>query len=314
VVCSPWSMVPPPDATILSNDYELRHQASAGSAAKQDGIVRDSSNTMNDERRLQRAGTFDEVAELYDSARREIPHEIIRDLFDLAGIEPVGANVLEIGCGTGQATLPLAQRGCRVVCIEMGANLARIARRNLAEFPLVELVNARFEDWEPAGTVFEIVFAATSWHWLDPRLRYAKAAAVLKPAGVLAFTMGGHAFPPGFDTFFAEIQPYYEAIGWDRLPSPPPNLEATSNLGDEIERSGYFDRISIARHVWIEEFTADEYVAMMGTASDHILMEPEKREWLFDQMRRLIGARPGGRIRKHNLAIPHVARKFAPSR
>jgi SAM-dependent methyltransferase len=190
----------------------------------------------------------------------------------------------------------------------MGANLARIARRNLSEFPLVEVVNARFEYWEPEGAVFDIVFAATSWHWLDPRLRYAKAAALLKPAGVLAFTMGGHAFPPGFDTFFSEIQPYYEAIGWDRLPSPPTSLEATSNLGDEIER-GYFDRVSIERYLWVEEFTADEYVAMMGTASDHILIELAKREWLFGQMRRLIDVRHGGRIRKHNLAILHVARK-----
>jgi SAM-dependent methyltransferase len=269
---------------------------------------------MNDDTRLRRASTFDQVAELYNSGRREVPDEIIRDLFAFAGIEPAVARVLEIVCGTGQATLPLARRGCRVVCIEMGANLARIARRNLGEFPLVEVVNARFEDWEPDGAIFDIVFAATSWHWLDPRLRYAKAAGLLKPAGVLAFTMGGHAFPPGFDTFFTEIQPCYEAIGWDPLPSAPPNPEATSNLGDEIERSGYFDRVSIARHLWVEEFTADEYVAMMGTASDHRLLEPAKREWLFDQMRCLISARPCGRIRKHNLAILHVARKFTPSR
>jgi SAM-dependent methyltransferase len=309
VVCSPWSMVLPPDATILSNDYELRHQVSAGSAAKQDGIVRDSSNTMNDETRLRRAVTFDQVAELYASARRGLPDEIIRDLFALAGIEPAVARVLEIGCGTGQATLPLARRGCRVVCVEIGSNLARIARRNLGEFPLVEVVNARFEDWEPDGAIFDIVFAATAWHWLDAQLRYAKAAALLKPSGVLAFTMGGHAFPPGFDTFFTEIQPCYEAVEWVPLPSPPPTPEAMPDARDEIERSGYFDRVSIARHLWVEEFTADEYVAMMGTASDHILMEPEKRKWLFDQMRRLIGARPGGRVRKHNLAILHVALK-----
>jgi SAM-dependent methyltransferase len=269
---------------------------------------------MDDETRLRRASTFDQVAELYNSGRREVPDEIIHDLFNLAGIEPTGARVLEIGCGTGQATLPLARRGCRVVCVETGANLARVARRNLTGFPLVEVINARFEDWEPKGAVFDIVFAATSWHWLDPRLRYPKAAALLKPAGVLAFTMGGHAFPPGFDTFFTEIQPCYEAIGVDRLPDSPPPPEVIPDARDEIERSGYFDRISIARHLWVEEFTADEYVAMLGTASDHILMEPEKREWLFAQMRQLIGARPGGRIRKHNLAILHVARKFTPSR
>jgi hypothetical protein len=80
---------------------------------------------------------------------------------------------------------------------------------------------------------------------------------------------------------------------------------------DEIERSGYFEDVRVARHVWPTEFTADEYVAMMSTASDHILMDPEKREWLFSEMRRLINARPGGRILKHDLTILHVARRKA---
>jgi hypothetical protein len=48
---------------------------------------------------------------------------------------------------------------------------------------------------------------------------------------------------------------------------------------------------------------------MMSTASDNRLMQPAKRERLFAEMSRLILARPGGRIRKHNLIILHLARK-----
>jgi hypothetical protein len=66
--------------------------------------------------------------------------------------------------------------------------------------------------------------------------------------------------------------------------------------------------VCVIRRLWTEEFTADEHVALMRTASDHQLMEPVKREWLFDQMRRLIRARPEGRIRKHNLTLLHLAR------
>jgi SAM-dependent methyltransferase len=259
--------------------------------------------------RIRRAHTFDAIAELYDRGRREIPGHILDDLFAQAGLDPSSTRILEIGCGTGQATLPLARRGCHIVCVEMGANLAGIARRNLAGFPRVTVDTGRFEDWQPAGLSFDIVFAATSWHWLDPQLRYAKAAQVLRPGGVLAFTAGGHVFPPGFDPFFAEIQNCYKAIGEARLEWPPPAPEEMPDAREEIEHSGYFEKPTVTRRIRVDEFTADEYVAMMSTASDHRLMQPAKREQLFAEMRRLIHARPEGRIRKHSLTILHLARK-----
>jgi hypothetical protein len=132
---------------------------------------------------------------------------------------------------------------------------------------------------------------------------------VLRPAGVLAFTAGGHVFPPGFDPFFAEIQNCYKAIGEARLEWPPPAPEEMPDAREEIEHSGYFEKPTVTRRVRVDEFTADEYVAMMSTASDHRLMQPAKREQLFAEMRRLIHARPGGRIRKHSLTILHLARK-----
>ncbi len=263
---------------------------------------------MNERERIRRASTFDEIAELYDQGRRTCPKQILDDLFEQTDLMPADAKILEIGCGTGQATLPLARRGCRVVCVEMGSNLARIARRNLASFPRVTIVNARFEDWEP-NHLFDIVFAATSWHWLDPQIRYAKAAAALRPDGILAFTAGAHAFPPGFDSFFSEIQPCYESIGLGSIKWPPPRPEEVPDNRDEIERSGYFHDVRVIRRIWTEEFTADEYVGLMNTASDHRLIEPSGRERLFAEMRRLINARPGGRILKHNLTDLHLARR-----
>jgi len=265
---------------------------------------------VNEERRILRAQTFDDVADLYDRARRGYPEQLFDDLFALAEMSPHGSRILEIGCGTGQATRPLARRGCRVMCVEPGPNLARIACRNMAEFPRVTVINQRFEDFDPAGATFDMVFAATAWHWIDPQVRYSKAASVLKPGGVLAFTWGTHAFPPSFDPFFTESQKTYNAIGqsWDGA-WPPPPPEQVPDLSEEIERSGYFEDVRVARHLWTTDFTAEEHVALMSTASDHRLMEPTKREWLFSEMRRLHNARPDGIVRKHDLTILHVARR-----
>jgi SAM-dependent methyltransferase len=157
---------------------------------------------------------------------------------------------------------------------------------------------------------FDLVLAITAWHWLDPAVRYQRAAAALKPGGILAFSTSEHAFPPGYDPFFEQIQDCYEAIGVGRLPWPPPPPESIADAHAEIEQSGLFDHVCVIRRLWTEEFTADEHVALMRTASDHQLMEPVKREWLFDQMRRLVQARPEGRILKHNLTLVHLARRL----
>jgi SAM-dependent methyltransferase len=266
---------------------------------------------MDEQRRLQRARTFDQIAELYDRARPYYREELFDDLFRLSGIVPATARILEIGSGTGRATEPLARRGCEVVCVELGSNLARIATEKLTQFPRVTVVNANFEHWAgPGAHPFDIVFAATSWHWVDPKLRYQKAAQALRPGGTLAFTTGAHAFPHDVDPFFLEIQAAYCAIGmpWPGdWPPPPP--EDMPDARAEIEESGLFEDVRIARYLWTDAYDADSYVALMQTASDHRLLEEEKREWLFSEMRRLIAAKPGGRITKHQLTILHVARR-----
>src|SRR5689334_11973297 len=79
--------------------------------------------------------TFETAADLYDAARPEYPPELFEELISLAGLRP-GAQLLEIGCATGKATRPLLERRFRVVCVELGEQLAGRARRNLAGFPV----------------------------------------------------------------------------------------------------------------------------------------------------------------------------------
>jgi SAM-dependent methyltransferase len=260
--------------------------------------------------RIQRASTFDEIAELYDQGRREPPDWLYDTLFASSQLDPAQARILEIGCGTGKSTLPLARRGCRVVALEMGANLARVAQQNLSAFQHVEVVNARFEDWTPTEA-FDLAFAIASFHWLDPAVRYQRAADLLKPCGTLAVALSEHVYPPGYDPFFAQVQECYQEVGVGRLAWPPPPPEALPDSRVEIEQTGLFEDVRVVRRIWTEEFTADEHVALMQTASDHRLLEPAKRERLFTQMRRLIAARPAGRILKHNLMLLHIARKRA---
>ena len=120
--------------------------------------------------------TFDAVATLYDEARPGYPELFFDDLASLSGTGP-GAKVLEIGCGTAQATVPLARRGYHVLCVELGENLATIARGKLADYPQEAWVLASsFEQWPLEEGAFELVVSATTFHWVDPAVRYRKSA------------------------------------------------------------------------------------------------------------------------------------------
>ncbi|MFZ1992529.1 MAG: class I SAM-dependent methyltransferase, partial [Solirubrobacteraceae bacterium] len=149
--------------------------------------------------------TFDGAADLYDVARPAYPEALFDDLVRLAGLTP-GDRLLEIGCATGKATRPLLERGFSVVCVEVGANMAERARQVFAGCP-AEVHVAPFETWEGKPGSFDLVYAATAWHWVDPAVRYRKAHQLLRPGGHLAFWSALHAFPVGFDPFFTEIQP-----------------------------------------------------------------------------------------------------------
>jgi len=254
--------------------------------------------------------TFDAVADRYDAARPSYPDGLYDDLVELAGLEP-GARLLEIGCGTGKATRPLLERGFRVVCVELGGQLAARARRNLAGLD-AEIHVGAFEEWagEPGG--FDLVYAATAWHWLDPTLAYRKAHGLLLPGGHLAIWSAGHAFPAGFDPFFTEIQAVYDELG-ESYPGewPPPPPDAVPDLRAEIEASGRFEAVEIRRHVWERRYTADEYIALLDTFSGHIAMDARKRRRLDDAIRDLLASRADGTLRRHWLAILHVARRSA---
>jgi SAM-dependent methyltransferase len=252
--------------------------------------------------------TFESAAELYDSGRPEYPAALFDDVVALAGLER-GARLLEIGCATGKATRPFLARGFTVVCVELGAQLAEVARRNLEGLP-VTIDVAPFETWDGEGASFDLVYAATAWHWIDPKLRYEKAHRLLRPGGHLAVWSAAHAFPEGFDPFFTEIQDVYDEIGesydeeW-----PPPRPELVADDAGEIEASGLFEDVHVRRYVWARHYTADEYIALLDTFSGHIAMEHERRDRLYAEIRRRIAARADARVLRHWFAILHVARR-----
>jgi SAM-dependent methyltransferase len=261
--------------------------------------------------REQLGRSFDQAAELYQRARPDYPDELFDDLVHHAALS-VGDKVLEIGCATGKATLPLAKRGFTITCLEPGPRLASMARLNLHNHD-VEVVETRFEEWHPdEGGFFDLVFAATAWHWLDPDLKYVLAHDTLRSGGHLAFWDGLHVFPEDGDPFFQELQDVYEEIG-EGLPagSKWPRPGELEDRRQEITDSGLFEVVHVRHFDWERIYDAEGYIELLETFSGHISMDKWKRERLYGEIRARLARRTDGLVSRHWGCVLHVARRLA---
>ena len=261
-----------------------------------------------DEARQTLRQTFDRAADLYQRARPEYPDALFEDVIGVAGLR-AGDRLLEVGRATGKATLPLARRGFAITCVELGPHLAEAARRNVSGLD-VEVVDGRFEDWQPRpGQRFALVFAATAWSWVDPAVRYARAWEALRPGGHLAFWNATHVFPDGGDPFFVEIQPVYDEIG-EGLPDGwvPVRPGQVPDDRAEIEASGTFEVVDVGQYDWETVHDAESYIELLNTFSGHIAMAPWQRDRLYGEIRRRLSDREDGRLRRHWGCVLQIAR------
>ncbi len=129
---------------------------------------------------------FGEDAELYDKARPGYPESLVDGVLSFVGLDASQVRALEVGAGTGKATMSFARRGVDIVALEPSSAMAALAMGNCRRFPNVRVDVTSFEDWPLEAAAFRLVFAAQSWHWLDRQIRCVKAAEALAQGGTLA--------------------------------------------------------------------------------------------------------------------------------
>ena len=254
--------------------------------------------------------TFDQVALLYDQARPGYPEELFDAIVSLSGIPPTG-RILEIGCGTGQATVPLARRGYRLLCIELGENLAAVTRHKLAAYPLVEVQTGAFEDWSIEEGAFDLAIAATAFHWLAPAVAYPKTACALRTGGAIALFWNLHVHSDTNPRFFEAVQQLYcrfapELVKDDQ---PLPHPDEVEDKTGEIEQTGLFGKVTVRKYRWDAAYNAASYIDVLNTYSGHIDLDSSKRERLFHEIAELIDTKFNGRITKGNLTTLYIAHR-----
>jgi SAM-dependent methyltransferase len=257
-----------------------------------------------------RRASFDSIARLYDQARPGYPDALFSDLCQITDVG-TQSRLLEIGCGTGHATLPLAARGLHIDCVELGEQMAAVAREKLVSHPCVQVTVADFDTWE-TNARYRLVYAASAYHWLNPETRVERIARLLEPRGWLAAWRSHHVRGSGASAeFFLAAQSVY-ARQAPALAAKFTGLdEAAAIRPEEVEEwqaSGRFEEVQTRAYAWTMDYTAGAYVGMLDTHSDHRTLPAGHRARLYDGIARLVDAF-GGKVTREQATILCMARK-----
>jgi trans-aconitate methyltransferase len=232
----------------------------------------------------EQALVFGEVAEQYDAARPSYPDALFATVIEYGGLRS-GDAALEIGAGTGKATMGFAARGLVVHALEPSAEMARVLR---AKGAAVE--ETTLEDWPVRSGAFRLVFAAQAWHWVHGVDRYEKVAQALEPGGTLAvFWNVGRPHPEPFkrdnDAAYQRLAP-----------------ELTDSVGDRWNRAvlvgdsaacGMFEPMVERVVTWRTSYTSAEWMRLLGTHSGHRMLPDDVRTRLHAEVGAVIEAHGG---------------------
>ena len=237
---------------------------------------------------------FGEVAQQYDAARPNYPDALIEDVVRYAG--PV-TRAVEIGAGTGKATLAFAARGIALTCLEPDARMAALLATKCAPYPRVSVEVTPFESWIPAES-YDLLIAAQSWHWVDPIRRWDLAYAMVRGGGALALFWHRYAL--------ADLEVQSKLSEVDRRFSihdlgPSTTLYPASDFCGEVDvdegwpafdlradpRFGDFVNRRYRRTLRLSVAT---YLDLLASFSAYRMLEAAERERLFDEVRAVFEA------------------------
>ncbi|MEG3976980.1 class I SAM-dependent methyltransferase [Microcoleus sp. herbarium8] len=259
----------------------------------------------------QRKDWYSKIAYFYNKTRPRYPQKLINRVVELAPLPP-GANILEIGCGPGIATVPFAELGFSMLCLEPSQSACQLARLNCATHPSVEIKNQTFEEWELEAEKFDAVLAATSFHWVSPEIRYQKTAAALKDKGSLILLWNAGVLPQ--DEIYLVLDEIYqnqapslaEYHGGERANQ----AESIKEFGQNVIKSGLYEDLIYEELVSEVTYSREDYLALLQTYSVYIALDDEKRNSLLAKLGEALEKNCGHSIKASYLSAFHIAKKI----
>jgi SAM-dependent methyltransferase len=227
---------------------------------------------------------FNNNAKIYDDIRPGYPDEVY-EIISKHKIFNKNSNILEIGAGNGMASLEIYNKWSpKLALIEPGNILCELLYQKFNGNRDITIENTTFEKYQNK-ILFDAVFSATAFHWLDLAVKYKKTHEILKDDGLLIVYWNNY----GIENNEAEnkiqsIYTKYKESMNDGRSVYERQMEKIETRKKEINESGYF---KIADHKIIKKvrkYTADDYIKLLKTFPDHSEMPGD----FFDEVKETI--------------------------
>lgn len=244
--------------------------------------------------------SFDVFAETYHSVRPGYPAQLYLDIRELCGIGKE-SRLLEIGAGSGIATVEIAKLGGRVVAIEPGSHLAAIARKQTSKFSNVEILEGTFESFESSDR-FDAILAFTAYHWIDQGIGYQKIRDLLDDAGSLVLVWNSFFLSDSAVT--AEVNRAYHEYLPDAYPDESTVEEVNEGVlsklhrrEQEVVQNLMLYTVALRKYYTAYNYNAETYPKLLNTFPKIVEVSEEKRRKFFERVSEI--------VRKHGtISVP----------
>jgi len=257
--------------------------------------------------------TFNAVAEEYDKWRPTYVPELYKDIFTFKPINQF-SNVLEIGIGTGQATLPMLETGCKLIAVELGEDLAEIVRRKFSQYNNISVITGAFQNYESNDNFYDLVYSASAFHWIPEEIGYNKVYKILKSGGAFV-RFADHPFygKNGQEALWEDIEKVYEKYMPRAKSSKPPQPMPEYTEVDAINRANIalkYGFVDIAHKLYYRTITynSDDFIKRIAIQNDKIALEKSIRDKLCTDIKATIDSH-GGFITSFDTIDMNIARK-----
>lgn len=252
--------------------------------------------------------TFNEVPAVYDRWRPTYVLELYADIFEYSGIDNE-SRALEVGIGTGQATLPFIKTNCQVTAIELGNELAAYSKRKFAEYRNLDVLNMAFEDYECPDGSYDIVYSASAFHWIPEEVGYLKVYRLLKSGGTFA-RFANHPYKDKQnEPLHLALQELYEKyMPHISLKKPVEYSEENAKQRSDISKKYRFGDQMYRLYHRVRTFDAEGYASLIKTFSDHRAVGAAKLQLFSEKVKETVD-RFGGTINIYDSIDLQLARK-----